>query len=173
VGRHFRPDEANTQSLTRWFCASAQPNQSSTLRFPSSIAFFGRSENCRCHARSEFLRHTDHFLSCFVHSPRRSANQKRRVTMTTLLIDSIAIGLAPASVPPQTGVQHRWVGHLEVIAEAIMRFSPRERHRHADCGFARGALQISSVESFAPLVATICINASNLLCFDACVPRLP
>ena len=95
--------------------------------------------------------------------------------MTTLLSDSIAIGLAPVSVrsTATTGVQHRWVEHLEVIAEAIMRFSPRERHRHADCGFARGALQISSVESFAPLVATICINASNLLCFDACVPRLP
>jgi hypothetical protein len=51
--------------------------------------------------------------------------------MTTLLSDSIAIGLAPVSVrsTATTGVQHRWVEHLEVIAEAIMRFSPRERHR--------------------------------------------
>jgi len=109
LGRHFRPDEANNQSLTRWFLCqgAAQPVEHAAFSFIGRF-FRQLGKLRRCHPRAEFLRHTDNFLSCFVHAPPRSANQKRRVTMTTLVIDSIAIGLAPASVrsTAATGVQH-------------------------------------------------------------------
>ena len=54
----------------------------------------------RCHARAEFLRHSDNFLNCFVHAPPRSFNRKRELAMTysTRRFDCNRIGNGVAPV---------------------------------------------------------------------------